>query len=159
MQSFDKACDKTFVLHLIICIKYQLIIQQYFLIGCGNPPTPSQSTLQCARGVGSCFVTCKPGHALPDGRQRIVMRCENGQWQVCVFVLQLRMHIKQIVMPSYISGNILVIIQCIFRMLKLLQDTQTGVVSSVPDCLPVCTPACQNNGVCVHPGQCSCQVI
>ena len=63
-------------------VKKAILHSDSFLLGCGNPPTPSQSTLQCARGVGSCFVTCKPGHALPDGRQRIVMRCENGQWQV-----------------------------------------------------------------------------
>jgi hypothetical protein len=92
-KSFLKILSRTFwetlyTKNVYICI-YQRCKSIFLSLGCGNPPTPGQSTLQCARGVGACFVTCKPGHALPDGRERIVLRCENGQWQVSLVAGQI----------------------------------------------------------------------
>ena len=49
-------------------------------LGCQTPRPPADSVLRCARGVGSCFVKCKKGHAFPDGARKSVLKCERGEW-------------------------------------------------------------------------------
>ena len=87
-------------------------------IGCRDPVPPSESILKCARGVGSCFVKCKSGHAFPSGATKTVLKCELGEWF----------------------------------------DQRAGQGQPVPDCLPVCDSPCRNQGICVRPNVCYCQV-
>lgn len=66
--------DKSLLAH--ICV-LKIV---YIFLGCTSPPpTPMNSALRCSKYSG-CIVDCIPNYKFPNGEERLLVKCNNGQW-------------------------------------------------------------------------------
>lgn len=93
-----------------------------------RPKQPMNASLKCTTTTNSCKATCLKDYAFPNGETSLYITCDNGVWNE---------------IPSCER-------KCCQR--KSLNVVDFNEIFSIA----VCMPQCQNNGICLQPGECTC---
>lgn len=99
-----------------------------------SPPKPLNGDLKCSSDSGSCRATCKKEYQFPNGDSVLYISCIDDEW---------------VVKDSEWGG----IPACERKDVITfnLYDSYNHFFLSA-----ICLPKCQNNGICIAPGQCEC---
>lgn len=104
-----------------------------------KPKTIMNAAVRCTLITNTCKAVCKEGYQFPTGETLLNVICDAGEWSLEKYEWSDKLSCER---------ELFAHIFFVFFSLSIFYSNFFAVA--------ICVPQCQNNGICIEPGRCTC---